>query len=222
MMTSPESYYENFLKGKTEAEIESRIRALKNEIGRLKNIMEHPEYGSTFVCDPSEDVQIQCNRLYLEKAKETLAEIGADYNPSKAEMKAEHFNENLFHTKRIEFTFGGIFGGYHTYIVDLNEERIKASHTTVFSNESVPHLIGENNEPYMTQYFLCLLYELHIGEWRNYYSLKRFGYVTLDGIEWNLTFYFDNDSKPLKFSGHNSYPYNFDKFCEILGVEFEC
>lgn len=37
------------MKGKTEAEIRSAIRRLKNEFGRLKNIMEHPEYGSRFM-----------------------------------------------------------------------------------------------------------------------------------------------------------------------------
>lgn len=220
MMSSPDEYYEYYLKGKTESEIRSAIRRLKNEIGRLKNIMEHPEYGSGFMVDPSEDVQIICNREYLSMAKNALAEIGAEYKPSKSEIKAEQFNKNLFYTEKIEFTYGGIFGGYSTYTIDLTEEKVKAVCVPAFSNESVPHLITGANGPYMTQYFLSLLYELHIGEWRNYYSLKRFGYVTLDGIEWKITFYFNNGAKPVKISGHNSYPYNFDRFCEILGVKF--
>lgn len=44
MMISPEGYYEMNLKGKSEKEIRSAIRGLKNEIGHLKNTMEHPEY----------------------------------------------------------------------------------------------------------------------------------------------------------------------------------
>ena len=43
MMLSPESYYELHLKGMSEKEILSVIRGLKNQIGHLKNIMEHPQ-----------------------------------------------------------------------------------------------------------------------------------------------------------------------------------
>lgn len=40
MMISPESYYEEFLKGKSKEEILRSIRGLKKEFGRLKNITE--------------------------------------------------------------------------------------------------------------------------------------------------------------------------------------
>ncbi len=43
MMISPEVYYEEQLKGKTKEQIISAIRGLKQEIGRLKNIMESPD-----------------------------------------------------------------------------------------------------------------------------------------------------------------------------------
>lgn len=36
MMISPEGYYEEYLKGKTAAQIMTAIRGLKNEIGHLK------------------------------------------------------------------------------------------------------------------------------------------------------------------------------------------
>ena len=42
MMISPESYYEEYLKGKTKEQIMTAIRGLKQEIGRLKNSMENP------------------------------------------------------------------------------------------------------------------------------------------------------------------------------------
>jgi hypothetical protein len=42
MMISPESYYEEYLKGKTKEEIMTAIRGLKQEIGHLKNSMENP------------------------------------------------------------------------------------------------------------------------------------------------------------------------------------
>ena len=65
MMISPEGYYEMNLKGKSEKEIRSAIRGLKNEIGRLKNIMEHPEYGSEPLIHPTEDVRIWCTRMFI-------------------------------------------------------------------------------------------------------------------------------------------------------------
>lgn len=37
MMISPEMYYEMELKGKSADEIQSKIRGLKNKIGRLKS-----------------------------------------------------------------------------------------------------------------------------------------------------------------------------------------
>lgn len=42
MMISPESYYEDNLREKDAKQIRTIIRGLKNEMGRLKNIMEHP------------------------------------------------------------------------------------------------------------------------------------------------------------------------------------
>ena len=65
MMISPEAYYELYLKGKDEKQILSAIRGLKNEIGHLKNVMEHPEYASQITVRPSEDTRLWCNRLYL-------------------------------------------------------------------------------------------------------------------------------------------------------------
>lgn len=40
MMISPESYYEEYLKGKTKEQIMTTIRGLKQEMGHLKNSME--------------------------------------------------------------------------------------------------------------------------------------------------------------------------------------
>lgn len=45
MMVSPERYYELHIKGKNAEQIMIVIRGLKQEIGYLKNTMEHPEYG---------------------------------------------------------------------------------------------------------------------------------------------------------------------------------
>lgn len=86
MMIGPETYYEEYLKGKTAAQIMTAIRGLKQEIGHLKNIVEHPNYQCTM--HPSEDVRLWCNRLYLERAKQALVDAGGTYVPSKVESKS--------------------------------------------------------------------------------------------------------------------------------------
>ena len=58
MMISPESYYEMNLQGKTAEQIMSSIRGLKNEIGHLKNVMEHPDYNSKEDMCPQESTQL--------------------------------------------------------------------------------------------------------------------------------------------------------------------
>ncbi len=85
MMISLETFYEMNLKGKTTEQIMTTIRGLKQEIGRLKNIVEHPEYECTI--KPSERTRISCSQDYLERAKQTLAEVGGTYVPSAAEKK---------------------------------------------------------------------------------------------------------------------------------------
>ena len=42
-MISLESYYEEYLKGKTKKEIMTAIRGLKQEIRRLKSTLENPD-----------------------------------------------------------------------------------------------------------------------------------------------------------------------------------
>lgn len=69
MMISPEGYYEQYLKGKTKEQIMTAIRGLKQEIGHLKNVMEHPDYGSEAVMHPSESTRLYWTREYLKRAK---------------------------------------------------------------------------------------------------------------------------------------------------------
>ena len=76
MMISPESYYEEYLKGKTKEEIMTAIRGLKQEIGHLKNSMENPYDGMKTVILPSEDTRIYWSREYLDKAKQAYVEAG--------------------------------------------------------------------------------------------------------------------------------------------------
>ena len=60
---------------------------------------------------------------------------------------------------------------------------------------------------------------LHIGEWRSSYNPERFGYEFLDGTQWELEIHYNNEAKPFKSNGSNSFPYNFNEFQELLGID---
>ena len=217
MMISPEGYYEAYLKGKNAAQIMTAIRGLKNEIGHLKNIMEHPDYGDRPIIYPSESTRLWCTRLYLERAKEALVAAGGTYTPSQAELKAADFEENIPAISKLVFSIGGYFGGYETRTYTFDEYlHLDVEHSLILkpTNFNI-----EPDYPCSKDEFLEGLRELHIGEWRSKYDLRRFGCMVLDGTQWELEICFSNGHKPVKIYGDNAYPYNFDKFQELLGIE---
>lgn len=218
MMISPETYYEMNLKGKTAEQIMSAIRGLKNEIGHLKNVMEHPDYGSEPIMCPSESTRLWCTREYLEQAKAALAEAGGEYKPSQAEMKALEFDNNLSAISKIVFTIGGYFGGYETRTISLDggDLQVNVQHSlSIEPEESTAEFIL----PVDKDEFLDELSRLHIGEWRGSYNPERFGYVVLDGTQWELEILYINGAKPFRSHGSNSFPYNFGEFQELLGID---
>lgn len=222
MMISPEVYYEIFLKGKTAEQIMTAIRGLKQKIGYLKNTMEHPDYGQMPITQPSDDVRLSCTRMYLERAKEALAEAGGTYNASQAEMKAAAFNASIPSICKVIFSIGGFFGGYETrtYILDEEHLYMNVEHSLILEPSN---LEIEPDYPMTKEEFLDGIKELHIGEWRTRYDPSRFGYTVLDGTQWELEIYFSDGHKPKKIYGSNSYPYNFNKFTQLLGMEpFDC
>lgn len=216
MMISPETYYEMELKGKTAEQIMRAIRGLKQEMGRLKNTMEHPEYGSEAVIMPSESTRLWCTRLYLERAKLALAEAGVVYKPSQAELKVQEFENNLPFISKLVFSIGGFFDGYETrnYIFAGDEIHMDVEHSLILkpSNIGVPERMDKDD-------FMDELSRLHIGEWRRAYRPERFGYSYCDGTQWELEIQFSNGAKPFKSYGDNSYPYNFNDFLELLDID---
>lgn len=219
MMICPETFYEETLKGKNAEQIMTVIRSLKQEIGHLKNVIEHPDYVAS-MC-PSESTILWCNRLYLARAKQALEEQGVKYTPSQAEIKAAEFDDNIPFICKMILSIGGYFQGNETITVTINGENLRlwVSHSSIPmpSNFDI-----EKNYPINKEDFLSGLYDLHIGEWRKDYNPSRFGYVILDGTQWELEIHYSNGRKPLKIYGDNSYPYNFDKLKELLGIyDFE-
>ncbi|MDI9490692.1 MAG: hypothetical protein QM211_04980 [Bacillota bacterium] len=217
MMISPEGYYEEYLKGKTRAEIMTAIRKLKQEIGQLKNSMENPHGGIKAIMNPSEDSRLHLTREYLDKAKQAYVESGGTYTLSKYEEKAADFDANMDAICKITFKIGGHFDGLRSYVIELLDG-VKAS-TKLWEDEKPIILLDDNKEPFTKDTFIAALKALHIGEWRMRYSTKRFGYIVLDGIQWELEFEYSNGHKPVRFEGDNSYPYNFDKFQRLFGID---
>ena len=217
MMISPEYFYEENLKGKSAEEILTVIRGLKREIGRLKNIIEHPKYQCEM--HPSEDTRIWCNRLYLERAKQALAEVGGTYTPSQAELRAEKFNANLPHLCRVEFEINGYSTGYEekTYIIE--DDKVITT-TNRVSYTTSPEPPTSDDEEIDKNTLLDGLANLHIGEWRREYDTRDIDIRICDGTQWDLKFYFSNGAKPVKIYGSNSYPYNFAKLLELFDIQF--
>lgn len=218
MMISPEGYYEEHLKGKTKEQIMTAIRGLKQEIGHLKNTMESPDYGKELIMHPSEDTRLHWNCEYLERAKQAYAEAGGTYTLSKLEEKVADFDANIDAISKITFSFGGFFGGYRSYVVELSDG-LKA-YTKLWEDEEPLALMDvDKEEPFTRDTFMAALMDLHIGEWRRRYSTQRFGYTVCDGTQWELEFEYSNGHKPVRIDGDNSYPYNFNKFQMLFGID---
>ena len=134
-----------------------------------------------------------------------------------SDITVEEFENNIPYVSKLVFSIGGYFCGNETYTVRLEEHlRLWVSHSDI----PVPsNLDIEQDYPMTKEEFLDGLKDLHIGEWRRNYNLKRFGYVVMDGTQWELEIEFNNGKKPVRIYGDNAYPYNFNKFQELLGIE---
>ena len=216
MMICPETFYEMNLKGKTAEQIMTTIRGLKQEIGRLRNIIEHPEYECTV--HPSEQVRIACYRSYLDRAIQAFEETGSTYIPSAAEKKATEFDANIPYITNVFFSIGGFFNGYKTrkYTIDGDKIRGQISQSIFYNLTNIDD--AEILEMEIDDFFSALK-DLHIGQWRKHYNTHRFGYLVCDGFQWHFEIYFSNGYKPVKISGDNAYPYNFDQLLELFKVE---
>ena len=217
MMISPEGYYECELAGRTHEQILRKIAGLKRQMAALKRTMEHPDYVETFC--PSEATQLWCMRLYLERAKEALAEVGEAYKPTVPELRVMDFDVNIENIEKITFSIGGFFGGWSKYTVRLDEQLhfwVEDMMIPTPTNFDIPA-----DEPMTKEEFLDEFRNLHIGEWRKYYSTERFGYMVCDGTQWEITVEYNNGRKAFTSGGSNAYPYNFKKLTALFGIEDE-
>ena len=206
--------FPTYYRGMSEKQIRTAIRGLKNEIGYLKNKIERERFEeSKMIICPSKAVQLICARENLERAKEALEEFGCTYTPSKAEMKANEFQERIPHISRISFETGGCFAGVRKYFLEIEKSDIKRI-STEFGQIQEESLIDKERT-------IGALEDLHMGEWRRHYYPERHGCIVYDGIQWSVVIEYDNGHKAVKFEGSNDYPYNFSDFLSLFGLSDE-
>jgi len=211
MMIYPLSVYDE-LKDKSEKEIRAAIRGFKNQIGRLKKILENPNYEE--VMCPSHELQLQMSREYLQNAIMALVNAGYEYSPSKSEEKSDLFNERLEDLMQIEFNVGGFFSTHERYIIKFNEtDDAVFTYDVGFSSDSevIRKTISKQE---------CIkeLQNLYMGEWKSKYWAE-----VLDGIQWEVKLWFYNNRQKL-FHGSNAFPFSFSKLkelCEEWTIESE-
>lgn len=213
MMISPEGYYEVNLKGKSQQDILKEIRSLKREINQLKRYMEERSLEPEEML-PNPLARLKCNREYLERAIQAYEAAGGQYIPTKAEQKSRDFDVALDSIQKLVLSIGGFFSGYETrtYTVSGDKVLLNVDHTPILKPSKLPAYY-----PFKKDEFISDLKEIHIGEWKKNYVDP---YV-LDGTQWELEISFDNERKPLKFSGSNAFPYNFSDLTEFLGFDEE-
>ena len=214
MMIGPETFYDVKLRGKSAEEIKKVIARLKRKINELKRKIEHPNYAITMY--PTEDTVIACYRLYIERAKGALEQMGVSYEPDASEKRDIEFNYNISSISRLIFEIRCFSIGWCTVTVEVGDTvRVITENTMPASLESCVN----NNYEIERKDFFKHLSELHMGEWRRKYDTKRFGIYVLDGYSWKLKIEYNNGVKPFVREGSNSSPYNFEKMTDALGVD---
>ena len=53
---------------------------------------------------------------------------------------------------------------------------------------------------------------VHMGEWKTKYNDPG----TLDGTQWSVDIEYDNEIAPKHYWGSNKFPYNFERFLELM------
>jgi hypothetical protein len=217
VMSSQETVYKYNLINKSEKEIMTIIRGLKQKIGSLKNSIESPNGDFSIEMYPLKESKIQFYRLYLGEAKKALQDIGGIYKPSKAEKRSLDFMNNVNHIAKITFSIGGFCNGSNTYVATFYGNRINFTKSDWIENKKIK-VYNEAGKLLTKKTFLEGIQNIYMGEWRKYYSLERLGIMVLDGTQWNIEIEYDNEYKNIKFGGSNSYPYNFNQFQALFGI----
>ena len=213
MMISPDWYYEEYLKGKTAAEIMAKIRSLKKEIGRLKKVLEDPSYPDReWAMHPSESVQLSCTKQYLEYAKKALAEAGGEYPLSKADVKVSSFNERLAAIKKIEFKISNFPYPSNARVISVEDDGLLLCEGNPYAPKDMKSVHYQCD----VADFISSLRTFEFGGWRRRYDTFRYGVAVMDGTSWELKLTFSDGKASVRFIGDNAYPYNYEQLEELF------
>ena len=208
MMISPESYVEMELAGKPADKVLSKIRGLKREIAKLKNQAEDPYNHIKHIC-PSPQVQIDVMRDYLKEAKKYYASIGGEYVPSASEKRAEAFNSGLEHITVITIVYGGYCDGSETRTLSRDGDKIVVEREFYNGARDDGRVLYEDMK---WKDLLENLSSVHMGEWKSKYDDPD----TTDGTQWSVDIRYDNGIPAKHYWGSNKFPYNFERFLELM------
>ena len=209
MMISPESYYAE-VKDKSPAEIEKEIRKLKRSIARMKKDIENLGGEPDNVC-PSRSTRIYWSREYLGMAKRALSEIGGEYHETKEEQRAHMFLENLTNLRRMELEICN-FMGWDEYAIEIDGDTVK--HFPKLESLIVEEQVETRME------FLNRLEDVHLEEWKKTYSPKPYGMYILDGTQWELKLEYGDGIRPVRYTGDNVFPWDFEELCALFGMDW--
>ena len=214
MMISPESYYKEYLKGKTEPEIKRQIVSIKREIGHWIRIAESTGTDEGFIF-PQPETIIQMNYEYLEQAKNALKEVGGEVVLSARDLAAEQFERDLDHMASFSFIIGLDDNEYDAYLVKLEDDQVLFSYYNS-KDISIENGFYEEDDkmalaPFTAQQLKELLCRAKMGFWRRRLSIR-------EGSEapWKITFCYTNKN-PRTFFGAGYRPWSF----EMLVLFFE-
>ena len=209
MLTSPESYYEMEIKGKTKQEILKEIRSLKRRINEDTIYLEesHEEPVEMY---PDRRSMVSLEQQYLEYAIKGYEEAGGVYTLTKAEQKSRDFNELLDSLQRLVLTI-------HSYSGKIKRAcTVHGEAVTVRAVRMLNPIEFFDYGPVPKEEFISVLKEMHMGEWRRRYSNPEIE----DGVDWKLEIEFA-DGKIIRKSGYNAYPYNFSDLTHFLKMDSE-
>lgn len=214
MMIGPGSYISENIEGKSKEEALKEIKELRDEIKRLKTVIEDKSDAEELMICPGPDVKISVYRDYIEAAKEYFEEQGWEYEPSKEDIKDQEFNDKLDQVESIEVEYGGFFGGGVGLTITFDGEDIRANRIARPYSADSDMTDKDEFEGMRRKELLDELKDLHIGEWASDYDNP---YV-LDGTQWTVVFKYAKGRKR-EFRGSNKYPYNFDRFLDVMEIE---
>ena len=191
-------------------EISKVIANAKRNASRIKNKMEAPIYDN--IEKYSERIELLKNlRVFILDAVKVLKSKGGNYKKSAIEIQDEEFNKSLINASKIHFAFDGPKYNDDSIFVDLTVDPPIILRAMSKNIREIKHKWNKDS-------FLKDFKQLHVGEWLDEYSLKRFGLKNIGGSHWQLTIeYLDGKRKIMR--GACAYPYNFDELLSMFRIK---